>query len=168
MQATTKIRALALALASAATMGSGAQAAGTVTVEFRDPASYVDIGWGSVARETNLRTLADHMHGWQSRLADGQRLEIDVLDIDLAGEVNRWWRHPEVRVLTGRTDGPRMQLRWTLRSGERVVGSGQVRVSDPAYLERSGRLRSDGALAHDKRLLDDWLRQHVLVDGTPH
>lgn len=156
----------ATALGVAAMYAIPARAAGSVSVDFKDPSSYADIGWSTVQRDENLRLLGDHMLGWRALLPDGRHLQIEVLDIDLAGDTNRWWHHPGIRVLTGRVDAPRMRLRWTLKAADQVLGSGEARLIDHGYLDRTTRLRGDGSLSYDKRMLDDWLRQRVL-DGSP-
>lgn len=156
-----RIETFATALALAATVP--ALAAGSVEVRFQDPQSYADAGWTASDRESNLRALAEHMQRWQALLPDGQLLQVEVLDVDLAGEQGRWWSRPEVRVMTGRTDAPRMQLRWTLKAGERVVSGGQDRLADFGYLWTTSRLLgSNESLAYDRRMLDDWLRTRVL------
>jgi hypothetical protein len=164
------IRTVATTLALVAAAAAGpARAAGTVEVRFQDPGSYADAGWTTSERESNLRALAEHMQRWQPLLPDGQLLQVEVLDVDLAGEQGRWWTRPEIRVMTGRTDAPRMQLRWTLKAGERVVSGGQDRLADFGYLWTSSRLvGSNESLAYDRRMLDDWLRTRVLGrDAAP-
>ena len=157
----SRIRALTVFALSAGLLCS-ALAAGHVQVRFTEPEHFTDIGLASVDREANLKVLASHMKTWEPRLRDNERLEIEVLDVDLAGE-RRPWRHAnEVRVLNGRVDGPRMTLRWALKDGERVLKSGQDKLSDLAYLTSSARLRSGDALAYDLRMLEDWASAQVL------
>lgn len=154
----------AVALAALA-VGVTAQAAGTVTVAFKDPERYADIGPSRGEREYNLRALAEHMQRWQDRLPDGQQLDIEVLDVDLAGEVRHGWRTADVRVLTGGADWPRMDLRWQLKAGTQVLKAGTERLADMNYLASPVRLRYPEALSYDVRMLDDWLRQSVLASS---
>jgi hypothetical protein len=142
-----------------------AQAAGTVKVQFVEPERYADIGFGTVDRHRNLEVLAAHMKRWEAKLPDGQELDVDVLDIDLAGDVKPWTRWRDTRVLTGRADAPRMTLRWALKSGGQTLKSGEERLSDLGYFPTTARLRSDEMLAYDKRMLDDWLNERVI--GAP-
>jgi hypothetical protein len=65
---------------------SDAWARGQVQVSFTQVDRYADAGIDAVERERNLKVLAEHMQGWSSRLPDGQQLDIEVLDVDLAGE----------------------------------------------------------------------------------
>ena len=136
--------------------------AAEVSVAFIDAERYTDIGFGSVVRQRNLKTLQEHMSQWSSRLPPRQRLEIEVLDVDLAGMERPFGREPLVRVLNGRVDGPRMSLRWTLREGTTVVASGQDELSDSTYANRMQLGDRAKPLYFDVRMLDDWLSKRVL------
>lgn len=142
-----------------------AQAAGSVKIDFKEPDRFSDIGFGHLERERNLRVLSEHMQRWQSRLPDGQELAIEVLNVDLAGEVHPWRLPSDVRVLTGRADWPHMELRWQLKSGQQVLKGGTDRLSDMNYLGHVARLRYPEALSYEVRMLDDWLRERVLASA---
>lgn len=154
------------AAALAALMGLGvatqSAAAGRVEVRFVEPEHYTDIGRAPVDRERHLGLLERHLQALGARLPDGQVLRLEVLDVDLAGE-ERWvGRHPDLRVLRGRADWPRMQLRYTLIAGGQTLRSGDERLQDMAYLERGGSLGRGEALAYDLRMLDEWFAARVL------
>jgi hypothetical protein len=156
--------ALAGAALIAASLGapSVSLAAGQVQVTWIEPEKFADIGRGVLDRERSLRTLADHLQALGSRLPDGQSLNIEVTDVELAGELEPFTRfHQEVRVLRGRADWPRISLRYTLSQGERMLARGAADLSDPNYLYRSPRLDQGHSLAYEKRMLDDWLTSLV-------
>jgi hypothetical protein len=135
-----------------------AHAAGQVQVKWIEPEKFADVGRGSFDRERTLQTLADHLQALGKRLPDGQTLNIEVTDVELAGELEPFTRfHHEVRVLRGRADWPRISLRYTLSQGERTLARGEADLSDPNYLYRSPRLGQGNTLAYEKRLLDDWV-----------
>lgn len=136
--------------------------AAEVSVSFINAERYTDIGFGSVVRQRNLKTLQDHMSEWGSRLPPQQRLELEVLDVDLAGIEKPFGREPLVRVLNGRVDGPRMTLRWTLREGATVLASGQDDLSDSAYANRMQLGDRAKPLYFDLRMLDEWLLKRVI------
>ena len=144
-----------------------AHARGVVEVSFIEPERYTDIGWRPVDRERHLEILGRRLRDKAERLPDGQTLKVEVLDVDLAGAEFVWLRHPEIRVLKGRADWPRMQLRYTLSADGRALRSGQEQLQDMAYMERSTGLPHTDALAYDLRLLDEWFERRVLRGESP-
>src|SRR5262245_19946473 len=100
-----------------------------VTVTFTDPQKYVDAGlrdYGARAREVTLNTIRDELVRLGERyLPNGETLQIDVLDIDLAGELE-WWHGPyDIRYLRDYT-WPRVKLRYTLKdSAGQTIRSGE-------------------------------------------
>lgn len=142
---------VAAGLLAAATL---AQAAGQVDVRFKPADQLSDVGRG-VDGERAVQTLTEHFQALAARLPDGQRLSIEVLDVDLAGEL-RWTRRgSELRVLNGGADWPSMQLRWKLEAGDRTLSSQDERISDPGYLQQSSGLRT-GPLPYEARMVDRW------------
>lgn len=138
--------------------------AGTVSIQFIEPGKYIDAGRGHALEDTQA-TLSDHFKHLGATLPAAQTLEIQVLEIDLAGEVRPWQRvWPEVRVMRGSVDWPRMTLRFTLRDGERVVARGEESVSDMNYLRgstaQSG--RTSESLPYEKRMLTRWFNERLL------
>ena len=157
MDHTHRVGLLAAALLSAA-LPSGA--AGSAQVSYVQPEKFTDVGHGSFDRERTLQSLTQHFDTLGKRLPDGQTLRVEVLDVDLAGEV--WPRGPhEVRVLRGRADWPHMTLRYTLLEGDRTVKAGEVRLADMAYLFNQQHLSQYGDLPFEKRMLDRWFKQEI-------
>jgi hypothetical protein len=149
-------RGIALALALA--LSGSAWAAGQVEVNFVEPSRYTDAGQGSFDRDRHLASLAEHMKQLGRQLPDGQTLKLEVLDVDLAGEVWPASIH-NLRVLRGRVDWPRITLRYTLADGAREITRGEERLADPAYMfTRRGGL-DHGDLPYEKRMLDHWFRE---------
>jgi hypothetical protein len=133
-----------------------AHAAGTVDVVFVEPEKYADIGRSNRDREHAMDVLQGHLKALGARLADGQTLMIEVLDVDLAGELKLQRRGDAQRVLKGRADWPRMSIRYTLSAGDQTLKSGEDKLVDMAYLQHGGRLPDTRALAYDLRMVDDW------------
>lgn len=142
-----------------ACMASAAAVAGTVEVKFTKPESFTDVRDNLMRRDQVLATFADHLKQLGATgLPAGQTLQIEVLDIDLAGEI--WPRSArDVRVLRGRADWPRMQLRYTLREGDRVLRSGEEQLADMNYMMSSLHTGAGGPYAYDMRMLDTWFHQ---------
>lgn len=157
----TMLAAAALALLSAAVLiavAHPAHAAGSADVRFVEPERFSDAGRGALERERALEVLAAHLQELSRRLPDGQRLKVEVLDVDLAGEL-RWRGGQEVRVLRGGADAPHIQLRWSLEQGGAALKSGQDRLTDLGYLQ--GRAWTSGqgdGLPYERRMLAQWFR----------
>lgn len=141
------------ALALCAAVVPAAQAAGTVDVQWLEPATYSDAGRNASDREGAMQALGAHLQKLARLLPDGQTLKIQITDLDLAGAIEPAGWH-ELRVLRGRADWPRMELRYALASGDRTLRSGQARLQDMGY---SMSPRSE-ALGYEKRMIDQWFK----------
>ena len=150
-----------LALASACFSAQ----AGNAAVRFTEPDKFMDAGHGAALADTQ-RVLSEHFKRLAtSTLPASQSLEIEVLDIDLAGEVRPWRRvWPDVRVMRGAADWPRMTLRFTLRDGERVLAQGEDHLSDMNYLQGGhlGQLRQSEPLPYERRMVTTWFNQRLV------
>jgi hypothetical protein len=143
----------------AAVLAASAQAAGLVQVKFIQPEKFTDARDANLRLEDNLKSLARVIEQvGAAYVADGQTLRIEVLDVDLAGEIDRGRHLRDIRVMRGRADWPRIELRYTLEAGA-ASRSGQARIADMAYLERlSPPFSPDGSLPYERRMLDEWFR----------
>jgi hypothetical protein len=132
--------------------------AGSVEVTYADPARFTDVGSTPADREAHLAALTRHLKALgERRLPAGDVLRIELLDVDLAGTVRQTPRG-ERRIVRGRADWPRIELRYTLARDGRELRSGTERVSDLDYSARlppSGVAPDDG-LRYEKRALDEW------------
>jgi hypothetical protein len=161
----TTLVAAGLALLSAAllvALARPAHAAGQADVRFVEPDQFADIGRGTFERERTLASLAAHFKDLARQLPDGQTLKVEVLDVDLAGELELR-RGREFRVLRGTADVPRIRLRWSVAQGGATLKQGEGRLADLGYLlSRPGMpAASEGDLPHEKRLLTRWFQEQV-------
>ena len=137
-----------------------ALATGSAQVSYVKPEKFTDVGFGSVERERTLQSLTQHFDTLGKRMPDGQVLRVEVLDIDLAGEV--WPRGAsDVRILRGRADWPHMTLRYTVLEGTRTVKAGEARLADMNYLFSPQRTQQYGDLPYEKRMLDTWFKEEI-------
>lgn len=145
---------LCAALAAAA-LAPSAHATGRAEVSFKDPLQFADAGNGVAENERTRAALAAHLNRLAERLPDGQTLRVEVLDIDLAGEL-RFMKFDRVRVLGGGADWPQLNLRYELRTDSGVVAQGEERLSDMSYLMRLSDPRHAEPFAFERRMLDNW------------
>jgi hypothetical protein len=133
-----------------------AQAAGTVALQWVQPEQYSDIGRGAFDRERTIKSLTEIFQSLGRELPDGQVLKIEVLDVDLAGEL-RPAAGNEVRVMRGRADWPQMRLHYTLSQGGQTLKEGDARLSDMNYLPGLlGRETFEGGMPYERHMVRHW------------
>ncbi|WP_230382988.1 DUF3016 domain-containing protein [Paracoccus shanxieyensis] len=98
-------------------------------------------------------------------LRPGQTLELQIAQIDLAGDYEPWRSgFQDVRILRDITP-PRIVLRYQLVEDGRLIAQGQAKLGDMNYLS-DPRARGDGTpLIHEKLLLRDWFRKTFAAAG---
>ena len=144
--------------------------AGTVSVSYPSPDAftYIDAGTSRWDEKANLQTLATHLQRLGERwLPANQSLKVEVLDLDLAGAV-----HPSridgspLRTVRGRTDWPKMNLRYTVEVDGRTVRTSEEWVSDINYARGLPRASSNEPLYYEKRMLEVWFKDRFAT-GNP-
>ena len=139
---------------------AGASAGATVT--FVHPEKFTDVPFASWERERVLKDLQQHFDKLAAKLPAGQELNVEVTDIDLAGETWPARLHgQDIRIMNGGADWPRIALRYTITQGGQVVKSGQENLADMAYQQHMTRYGGDDGLRYEKRLLDNWFRERI-------
>lgn len=140
-------------------LGSGAALAGPVQVAFVQPDTYTDAGDGDRDTNVNLRSIADHLQ-WlgQRYLPPEQSLDIEVLDVDLAGKVRPTFRWGIVRVVGKPVDWPQIKLRYRLHADGKTQGSGDASIADMAYSIHLDSYTGLDGLSSEKRMLKSWFR----------
>lgn len=157
------MKTLITTLALAAMLASGAASA-AVTVQFLHPEKYTDLPWSQGDREEIMQALRAHFTELGRNLPAGTDLQVDVLDIDLAGNIQPTRRGDrDLRIMRGGADWPRMTLHYALVNNGSVVRSGDVNLQDMDYQHRPNR-RSDGdPLRYEKGMIDDWFYAKVAL-----
>jgi Protein of unknown function (DUF3016) len=93
-------------------------------------------------------------------------LRIEVVDVDLAGQMKPGHTLNDLRVVTGQADWPSIQLRYVLEAGGQTLSSGDERLSDLNYLGYAGRLQPGDPLRYEKKMIDDWFKARFGPDGV--
>lgn len=131
-----------------------------LTVTFADPERFTDAAdRSSEARQTMIE-IERHLERLANRcLSPQETLRIEVLDIDLAGSTRIRPRiDPDLRILDGRTDWPRIELRYTLEVNGSVTSSQEV-ISDMSYQWRLKPRYASESLPYEKRMLEEWFKE---------
>jgi Protein of unknown function (DUF3016) len=140
-----------------------------VAVTFAHPERFTDVKDDVIGSERGAAALLGDLGRFLSTMGDryvppGQRLEIIVTDIDLAGAFEPW-RGPQVDRVRIMRDiyPPRIELDFRLLDPHgAVVRQGHRVLRDPRYLRRAALGESD-RLRYDKALLRDWLNREFGV-----
>ncbi len=106
-------------------------------------------------RDATLAVLREHLQSLGARhLKDGDRLRIEVLDVDLAGVVQLSPSGQRDLRVKREAGAPEIDLRYVLvRAG--VESSGVERVVDLGYLSNFNRCRGRD-LCYEKIMLEQW------------
>ncbi len=145
--------ALAAVLSLGATVASAA-----ATVTYVNPTKMTDVPRFASDRESMEADLLEHFNTLSAKLPAGQSLKVEIIDIDLAGDVFPRVPIQDVRVMKGRADWPLIHLRYSVEQDGKVLSSGERRLTDPDYLNGFNRYGRE-IYAHEKQLLDDWFRK---------
>ena len=142
--------------ALAACVAGPAMAAGSAEVRYQQPERFVDAGETPRERDDNLRALTDQLQSLAAQnLPADQTLQVEVLDVDLAGYV-RHTQRGDLRVVRDDHDSARIWLRYTLVSNGQALRSGDAALSDLASRKSPGLDRERGSLGREKALLASW------------
>jgi len=106
--------------------------------------------------------LGDHLRRRADRvLAPGERLDVRIDDIKLAGAFEPWHMRPgmeDVRIMKD-IYPPRIDLHYRLIASDgSTIREGDAKLRDQAYLQRATAANTTDPLRFDKRMIDDWLR----------
>lgn len=153
-------------LAASVLVVAGVASAATVSVTFVQPEKFTDAGHSrGRATERDLAELQQDLQQHLQRLADrklaaGDTLAVEVLDVDLAGDFDslRFARFSDVRVVRD-IASPRMTLRYTAKLGDRVVTGPEEHLSDMNFLWGLNRYSSGDRLRYEKPMLDAWFNK---------
>ncbi|USX27622.1 DUF3016 domain-containing protein [Oxalobacteraceae bacterium OTU3CINTB1] len=151
-----------LLAAALALLASGAAWA-DVSVTFVKPDEFIDMPRSPIERERLQKDFAEYFASLNKRLPAGQNLKIEVLDIDLAGQL--WPRRSggeDIRIMRGGADWPRMHLRYTLEENGQVLRSGDEQLSNMNYQQRMGRHSDSDPLRYEKQMIDEWFGKTIV------
>ena len=148
---------------------------GPVQVHWGDPAKFTEITHSGnrweASRGNWVFELARHLADQATpRLAEGQRLQVEIQDIDLAGDYEPW-RGPQMSDTRYVRDiyPPKITFNYRLLDAQgQVLDSQQQTLRDLGFLHGSANLaryRND-SLIHEKRLIDRWVQQQLPAAPT--
>lgn len=142
-----------------------------VKVSWTDPAQFSEIRYSRNRWEAQrgdwVTQLAAYFQKSATRqLPAGERMDITITDIKRAGDYEPWHgpRMDDVRIVKD-IYPPRLSFRWTRTDASgQVLGQGEEKLADTAFLMNSARLNDSDPLRYEKRMIDDWLRRSLRED----
>ena len=141
-----------------------AEPTSAVSVELGDFNTMREIRYLRGIQRRDTEHLIQTLATWLAKRAErvlpaGQRLEVVLVDVDLAGDYTpgRGSDMDHVRVVRD-IYPPRIELSWRLADADGTgIDEGETVLTDMGFLSRSA-IGSD-ALRYEKRMLDNWLRE---------
>jgi hypothetical protein len=132
-----------------------------VTITFHESEKFTDArsSFGSDTDEGYLKIISEHLQKTAAKqLIAGQKLEITITDIDLAGDfIPGNMRTQDVRIIK-EIYIPRIKLSFKLLDANgKVVKEGDRKLSDLNFMMNANVIGRNETLFYDKALLSDWV-----------
>ncbi len=135
--------------------------AATTTVKWTNPEKYRDIYPGEEHRKKFkaqvFSTLEQHFARLAASLPEGQRLSIEVTDLDLAGDVHQGGIR-RIRIIKD-LFFPRIQFAYQLTDGaNNIIEADEINLKDMNFMHTASLRYHNERFSYEKRMLDDWFR----------
>ena len=145
--------------------GTTTAQAADVKVTWTESGKYRDIYSGNQGKkrfqENTFKTLEKHLLKLAKALPESQLLEIEVFDVDLAGDVHAGGMH-DIRVIK-KLYFPRIKFSYKLLNSERaIILSDNVNIKDMNFMMGNSSRYRNKALGYEKKLLDDWFKDEFV------
>jgi len=143
---------------------------GAVAVSWTDPAEFTELRFSGNRWEAKrgnwVFELASAVRkSVAKQLPEGERMEIEITDIDRAGryEPGLGPRMDSIRIMRN-IDSPSMSLTYRRydASGQ-LIDEGERKLRDMMYLNNVNVLSNTDPLRYEKRMIDDWARREFRV-----
>lgn len=140
-------------------------AGSAVNVSWGDPNAFAELRYSQNRRIAVqgdwVVELAEYLQQQVAKAVPaGERVDVEILDIQRAGQFE-WMRtqNEDVRVMRD-VYPPRMTLQFKRTAADgSVIGEGERKISDLAYLQGPSPFPSSDPLRYDKRMIDTWVRR---------
>jgi hypothetical protein len=135
-----------------------------VKVRWTDPEQFTELRFDRQFQQPRPETWLSEFQKTLVRRGDkvlqpGQRLEITITDVKLAGRVEPWRGSgaSEVRVVKS-IYPPQIKLQFSLTGADgQVLDSGERTLRDAAFLSRGSNANGSDTYRFEKRMLKEWV-----------
>jgi hypothetical protein len=136
--------------------------AAEVNVTWTNPDEYRDIHAGNGSkkhfRKTTFKELEKHISKLAKKLPDNQKLEIEVTNIDLAGDVNIGGVR-QLRIIKD-IYYPRFEFEFKLLAADdTIILTKKENIKDMGFMVHNHLKYRNQSLGFEKQLLDEWFQK---------
>ncbi|MFT5234970.1 MAG: hypothetical protein ACI8SK_001004 [Shewanella sp.] len=139
---------------------------GIVKIEWKDPKSFGDVKAASDIQSRyemrTFETLTKNLNKEAAKvLKPNQKLELQVTDLDLAGDVRPTFgaTSSDIRVIKD-IYPPRITFTYTVTQDGKVMMAGAEKLKDLGFMHSVGRI-NDKPTKYESKLLADWVNKTV-------
>ena len=137
-----------------------ATARADVRVNFIGSEKFSDIKDNNGFRQPEvLKDIEAYLVEQVGKRLPGRDVQINVTDVDLAGEVEPFGRRMQWLRVMRTVTLPAIAFNYEVREGDKVVRQGEVKLRDMNYQDGFNGYSSSDTLRYEKRMLDRWLKQ---------
>ncbi len=155
-------------LSSLLALSVSAAIAGEAEVTFNEPQKFTDIRPANDTRAKFQERVLNRFEGFfkemAAQLPEGYKWQVTVTDIDLAGDVDHFVAgggNP-IRVVKD-IFSPAVRFSYTLNDATgHEVASGDERLRDMGFLQRTPSLSRNTEFEYEKRMLNEWFTKTLL------
>lgn len=154
-------------IATTALISSASVFAGTAEVTWSEPDNYSDVRPANESRKAfqkrTFKALDKHIGKMtEKKLPDGYTLKMDVVDLNLAGDVQL--RGSTLIRVVDRVFIPSMEFSYSLSdaNGKVVKEESGVKLKDMSFMDsiKNARYRHE-SLSYEKAMLDEWFKENL-------
>lgn len=147
-------------------LGSALPSVAAINVSFDKSRKYADAGMSGDEAISNVRDLATYIAGIAKRdLPVDAEFNVEILDVDLAGDRRLVGRGVWIRHMSGDADWPNLKVKFTLHVPGRPPMEGIDKISGENYLMHGESLSYD-PMRYEKLMIDQWFKYRI-VEGNP-
>ncbi|MPQ57291.1 DUF3016 domain-containing protein [Duganella sp. FT27W] len=137
-------------------------ASAAVTVTYVNTEKMTDVPRFETDRKSMEINFREFFEELATKLPADQDLKVEILDIDLAGDVFPRVPIRDVRVTKGSYDFPRIHLRYSIEQDGKVLRSGERELADRNYQLNVNSYRNE-MYNYEKQMLSEWFKKDVLA-----
>lgn len=140
--------------------------AAAINVSFDKTRRWADAGMAGDEAISNVRDLATYIAGIAKRdLPVDADFNLEILDVDLAGDRRLVGRGVWIRHMDGTADWPTVKVKFRLHVPGRPDMEAVDKISGENYLSHGESLSYD-PMRYEKLMIDEWFKYRI-VEGHP-